>query len=149
MFRVTYTCILVSDFHLPTLVIDCCHVSTLTTLKVCHNGANQRFHIPILWLGDVYLNKLRGGGTQHQKDDEIVLEGISSDLCMTVFMSYQRNVNMTTCLEEDSVAHQQEFEFNPETRQIVALGLCLDYNPNNMNVYLHECTGWPNQVGRR
>ena len=69
---------------------------------------------------------------------------------MTVFMSYQRNVNMTTCLEEGEVAHhQQDFQYDPMTEQIVAIGLCLDFNPNNKNVYLHECTGWLNQVGRR
>ena len=75
---------------------------------------------------------------------------------MTVFMSYQRNVNMTTCIGlEDKkgpkvAQHQQEFEYNPVSMEIRAIGLCLTVNRDNMNVYLHECSE-DNlyQVGRR
>ena len=106
----------------------------------------------------MYLHELRGGGFYKynpKPNGKPKLKGISPDLCMTVFMSYQRNVNMTTCvgLKDSSgpkvAQHQQEFEFNPVTQEIVAIGLCLNYNPSNKNVFLHECTGGGNQVGRR
>ena len=92
-------------------------------LQPCQvDNGEQQFLVPLTWIPASYLDKIRSAYDAGQ--------------CMDSSFSNNENVLMGSCQEGRP---GQVFEYNPRTLAIEQSGLCLDYQGENLNVYLNIC----------
>ncbi|KAL7553929.1 hypothetical protein ACHAWF_017286 [Thalassiosira exigua] len=92
------------------------------TMNSCNNGQYQQFLVPLTWSPAANLDELR-----------VVQNG---GKCMDAEPDSNNNVWMADCQTGNL---NQDFHFDSRTLAIKHIGMCLDYDSSNYNVFLNTC----------